>query len=318
MLVALHHAASGLGPAATAAWIAAGASLLTLLGSAGMQAFGIRRVSKDTNANVRQQLAEERVRSLNERFATAADRLGADQPAVRLAGVYAMAGLADDWQESRQTCVDVLCAYVRMPYEPDPGEAAPAAERLAFRASQQVRHTAIRVIADHLRPGAATPWQGLRFDFRGARFDGGDFLHVEFSDGEVIFSRAEFADGDFHFSGAEFSGSTVYFQESQFSGGTVSFSYAKFSGGQVDFLNAEFSGADVYFFNAEFSGGQVSFPSSYFSGGQVYFDDAKFSGGQVDFGDVRTWSKPPSFDFTGAPPPGVTMPPDPLVESAAD
>ena len=34
------------------------------------------------------------------------------QPAaVRLAGMYAMAGLADDWKENRQTCVDVLCAY---------------------------------------------------------------------------------------------------------------------------------------------------------------------------------------------------------------
>ena len=30
--------------------------------------------------------------------------------AIRLAGVYALAGLADDWQENRQTCVDVLPA----------------------------------------------------------------------------------------------------------------------------------------------------------------------------------------------------------------
>ena len=40
-----------------------------------------------------------------------------------------MAGLADDWPENRQTCVDVLCAYLRMPYEPDPGESASAPER---------------------------------------------------------------------------------------------------------------------------------------------------------------------------------------------
>ena len=31
-----------------------------------------------------------------------------------------MAVLADDWEENRQTCVDVLCAYLRMPYAPDP------------------------------------------------------------------------------------------------------------------------------------------------------------------------------------------------------
>lgn len=65
--------------------------------------------------------AEEReaTRLLNERFTTAAGQLGDGQPAVRLAGVYAMAGLADDWPQQRQTCVDVLCAYLRMPYEPD-------------------------------------------------------------------------------------------------------------------------------------------------------------------------------------------------------
>jgi hypothetical protein len=46
-------------------------------------------------------------------------QLGDDQPAVRLAGLHAMAGLADDWKQNRQTCVDVLCAYLRLPYDPD-------------------------------------------------------------------------------------------------------------------------------------------------------------------------------------------------------
>ncbi|MBT2511344.1 hypothetical protein J7I98_37125 [Streptomyces sp. ISL-98] len=57
---------------------------------------------------------------LAERYTTAADQLGHDEAAVRLAGVYAMARLADDWIEQRQVCIDVLCAYLRMPYEPDP------------------------------------------------------------------------------------------------------------------------------------------------------------------------------------------------------
>jgi hypothetical protein len=37
---------------------------------------------------------------------------------VRLAGVYAMGELADDWQAGQQACIDVLCAYLRMPYTP--------------------------------------------------------------------------------------------------------------------------------------------------------------------------------------------------------
>ena len=97
-------------------------------------------------------LGEQRTRTLNERFATAAEQLGSDKPAaVRLAGVYAMAGLADDWEENRQTCVDVLCAYLRMPYEPDPGQDAPEPQRLDFQALREVRHTVIRVITAHLK-----------------------------------------------------------------------------------------------------------------------------------------------------------------------
>jgi hypothetical protein len=80
---------------------------------------------------------------------------------VRLAGVYAIAGLADDWEENRRTCVDVLCVYLRMPYEPEPGQDAPKPQRLAFQAIREVRHTVIRVVAAHLQKDAAVSWQGL-------------------------------------------------------------------------------------------------------------------------------------------------------------
>src|SRR6266487_6467267 len=167
-------------PGVEAALIAGGVGVLTLIGTLAAQFYSIRSTRSDTEKTRKQQseqlhttlaeqreqlaatladqreqldktLAQQRDRTLNERFATAADRLGSDKPpAVRLAGVYAMAGLADDWVENRQTCVDVLCAYLRMPYEPDPGDEAPVAERLAFQASREVRHTVIRVITAHL------------------------------------------------------------------------------------------------------------------------------------------------------------------------
>jgi hypothetical protein len=119
--------------------------------------------------------AHDRARVLNERFTAIAAQLGDAQPAVRLAGVHAMAGLADDWRANRQTCIDVLCAHLRMPYEPDPGEGAPAAERLALRAGREVRHTVIRVITAHLQRDAAVSWRGCNFDFTGIIFDGGTF-----------------------------------------------------------------------------------------------------------------------------------------------
>src|SRR5215467_13602177 len=193
-------------------------------------------------------LAEQRIRTLNERFDTVAEHLGGDKPpAVRVAGVYAMAGLADDWPEHRQMCVEVLCAYLRMPYEPEPGDDAAVEKRLAFQASREIRHTVVRVIAAHLNGTAPVSWCGLNFDFAGAVFDGGDFSGAKFPGGTVNFVGAEFSGGMVSFSGAEFSGGTVNFAGAKFCGAGVNFFLAKFSGGMVDFAGAKISGGAVGF-----------------------------------------------------------------------
>ncbi len=219
--------------------------------------------------------AHDRTRVFNERFTAIATQLGDAQPAVQLAGVHAMAGLADDWKQNRQTCVDVLCAYLRLPYDPDPGDQARQAERTAYQANREVRHTIIRLISAHLRPEATVSWQGLNFDFTGVVFDGGDF------------SGAEFAGGTVGFGGAVFSGGEVRFATARFSGGTVGFGRAVFAGGTVDFRGAVFSGGTVGFGRAEFSGGTVRFGGAEFSGGTVGFGGAVFSGGEVSFARRR-------------------------------
>jgi uncharacterized protein YjbI with pentapeptide repeats len=262
-----------------------------------------RQQLNETLAAQREQLDITHTRTLNERFATAAGQLGSDKPAaVRLAGVYAMAGLADDWEESRQTCVDVLCAYLRLPHDPDPGDDADPAERTAYRANREVRHTVIRVIATHLQADAAVSWQGLDFDFASAVFDGGDFRGAVFSGGQVCFRGAVFSGGQVRFGGARFSGGTVDFSEARFSGGEVNFVHAEFSGGQVCFLGAEFSGGMVLF-GASFSGGTVDFRVARFSGSEVLFDQAGFSGGEVNFGHAKFSGGRVSFDgaeFSGS------------------
>ena len=106
-------------PTVVAAIIAAAVSGLTLVGTLAAQYFGRRGTKEDTEKAFAEQraqltetlkaqsdqlnktLAEQRTRTLNDRFATAAEQLGDDKPpTVRLAGVYAMAGLADDWEEN--------------------------------------------------------------------------------------------------------------------------------------------------------------------------------------------------------------------------
>jgi Pentapeptide repeats (9 copies) len=268
----------------------------------------------------------EAARLFNERFGETAGQLGHDNAAVRLAGVYAMARLADDWPAQRQTCVDVLCAYLRMPYQPDPGPDAPPADQQDYRSLREVRHTVIRVITAHLQPGnsrtpTAQDWRGLSLDFTGTVFDGGNFGGAEFTGGEVRFGGARFGGGEVSFGGAEFTGGEVRFGGARFGGGRVRFGLAEFAGGEVGFDSAQFTGGRVSFHGAEFTGGRVgfgrarfgggavSFGSAQFAGGAVSFGSARFAGGAVDFSDAGHWSAPPSgIDWNNPTPRGVVAP----------
>ena len=247
-----------------------------------------------------------------ERFTTAVSQLGDDSAAVRLGGVHALAGLADDapTQDLRQTCIDVLCAYLRLPYtaEADLSDGDTAA-RHNYLALREVRHTVIRLIRNHLRldPDHPHSWQGRDFDLTDVTFDDGDLSGAVFSGGTVDFSRAVFSSGSIDFFGAQFSGATVDFGGAIFSGATVDFrnvvffggivdfSGAKFTGGMVGFRKAIFHGSTVEFVGAEFLGGTVDFAGAEFvshtvsffsvhiSGGILDFRRAKFSGGTVTF-----------------------------------
>ncbi|MFF0059898.1 pentapeptide repeat-containing protein, partial [Streptomyces microflavus] len=230
---------------------------------------------------------------LAERYTKAAEQLGHDQAAVRLAGVYAMARLADDWEEQRRVCVNVLCAYLRMPYETDTGAEG------YMKGEREVRLTIIRTIRDHLQdPATATTWCGYDLDFTDAVFDGGDFAGVQLIGGTVSFSGATFSAGTVHFSGATFSGSTVHFNRATFSGSTVHFNRATFSGSTIYFNAATFSSGTVNFSTATFSGGRVHFNAATFSGSGALFNGAKFSGSTVNF-NVATFSGG-RVDFNGA------------------
>ncbi|WP_329580918.1 pentapeptide repeat-containing protein [Streptomyces sp. NBC_01361] len=240
----------------------------------------------------------EATRLHTERFTAAVTQLGDQSPAVCLGGVHSLAGLADDapTRDLRQTCIDVLCAYLRLPYiaETDlPDD--DAAARHAYVANREVRHTIIRLIRDHLRLEERHPrsWQGHHFDFTEVVFDGGDFTDARFTtarlpDGSVqstgaIFRGARFSGGVVDFGGAVFSGGRVNFGNARFSGSRVDFRGARFSGGEVDFVGADFSGGRVSFGGADFSGGKVDFGYAGVSGGRVDFRGADFSSGEVDF-----------------------------------
>ena len=233
--------------------------------------------------------------------------------AVRLAGVYAMAGLADDWPENRQTCVDVLCAYLRLPYDPDPGDDATRTERpltgrtgrcvtplsgSSPRISKLTRRCPGRAGTSTSRAWSSTAATSRRRLLRR----------------QVRLTGAEFSGGWSASTGARFSGSTVA------STALSSLVARSFVDGRVlrrqVFFGAEFSGGTVSFVDAEFSGGkvlqrrrvlrrQVSFIGAIlrrhgrlrrrhrrlrrrrFLRRPVHFDDANFSGGTVSFGSAE-------------------------------
>ncbi|MFI8308054.1 pentapeptide repeat-containing protein [Streptomyces sp. NPDC085927] len=289
---------------------------LTLVGAvlAGLYAYRKQLLSEgDAHRADASQLAH--------RYTTAAEQLGHEQAAVRLAGVYALARLADDWEEQRQVCIDVLCAYLRMPYQPDPDQADHKA------GEREVRHTVIRVIRDHLQqPDSPISWCTYAFNFTGALFDGGDFSHshfrgmadfggATFSSGTVYFSWVDLSDDSIvNFGDATFTdGSTVSFREATFTGasrayfhravfdhGTVVFSDATFTGdstvnfreatfndgGTVNFTHTNFSDSTVNFGDATFNGGTVNFTHARFAGGRVDFSGATRNGGRVNFTDA--------------------------------
>ncbi|WP_146251255.1 pentapeptide repeat-containing protein [Nocardia tenerifensis] len=148
------------------------------------------RVNEQTSITVANRAAAD---ALAKRYQDAAALLGHDRAAVRRAGVYAMARLADDWPEQRQVCVDVLCGYLKMP---------PVNEK----SEPEVRAAITDVLAAHLRRDTTeVSWSDLRIDLSYAHLDQLDFSDTVFrrrvNFREAMFARtclmdkAEFAEG---------------------------------------------------------------------------------------------------------------------------
>ncbi|QVJ02778.1 hypothetical protein KGD82_11145 [Nocardiopsis eucommiae] len=103
-------------------------AIVTGLGATALLVINYRRQVTTEAENKRAEAAVERenLKLFDERFTNAYTELGSEHPAVRLGAVHALANLADDAPEYRedlvQTVVNVLCAYIRMPYTPEPEE----------------------------------------------------------------------------------------------------------------------------------------------------------------------------------------------------
>ncbi len=88
------------------------------------------RRQRSTEVSAVHTITDATERRVTELYTKAADQLGSDKAPVRLAGLYALGRLAQDNPSQRQTIVNVICAYLQMPYTP-PGATPvePSADR---------------------------------------------------------------------------------------------------------------------------------------------------------------------------------------------
>ncbi|GAA2986301.1 pentapeptide repeat-containing protein [Streptosporangium longisporum] len=268
-------------------------------------------LAKEVAEHTKHDATERRVTDL---YVKAAEQLGHDQAAVRLAGLYALERLAQDNPGQRQTIVNVICAYLRMPYTPprpaDPEQERKAALREARRryhathisgtsptrpalapaedleGERQVRLTAQRILSEHLRderpaeqrdttsPGPRF-WPGMRIDLTGATLIDLDFSHCHIA--EATFTKATFT-GDARFSKVTFTGDAE-FGEATFAGDAW-FRETFFSGrahfGKVTFTRyAHFGGAT---FAAQTWPDKAAFPRDAFFGEAPHIGFTWFGG----------------------------------------
>ncbi|MFG1643581.1 pentapeptide repeat-containing protein [Amycolatopsis sp. NPDC049252] len=175
-------------------------------------------------------------RRVTEIYSKAADQLGSDKAPVRLAGLYSLERLAGGYAPHRQTIVNVLCAYLRMPYD----VGAKDLEEL------QVRKTAQRILMLHLRAGSVEQpnegfWSDVDLDFSGATLVGLNLTHCSIRSivcfGTEFHELTSFRGTEFRtkadFNQAEFK-NRVDFRGTVFGGSRDSFNGALFAG-PVDF-----------------------------------------------------------------------------------
>ncbi|WP_235921375.1 pentapeptide repeat-containing protein [Lentzea tibetensis] len=175
-------------------------------------------------------------RRVTELYGKAADQLGNDKAPVRLAGLYALERLAVANTAHRQTIVNLLCAYLRMPFDP-PSEAGGRPRlRDENRAQElEVRQAAQSLLVNHLRTGEGQ-WADVELNLAGATL-------VKLTLTHASVRAASFA-------GARFVGPAT-FRGSTF--GTADFRGARFTG-LADFRRASFVREPAVFRGAEFLG----------------------------------------------------------------
>lgn len=152
-------------------------------------------------------------RRITEIYSKAVEQIGSANAAVRIGGLYALERVAQDHPIHRRTVTSVICAYLRMPFEPPDSrlstEKLSADEELRHRErlqEGQVRLTAQRILHRHLQPRLEDIYWGVTdIDLTYAYLRSVNFREANLS--SASFARANIQWAEFigaNLSGAEF------------------------------------------------------------------------------------------------------------------
>jgi Pentapeptide repeats (8 copies) len=122
------------------------------------------RQPRSTEISALKTIKDAHERRVTELYTMAAAQLGSDTAPVRLAGLYALERLVLHNPGQRQTIVNVISAYLQMPYTPPEAGAPPEEGTASEKGAQEdrVRTAAQRILHRHLWKTAAEQlrWQG--------------------------------------------------------------------------------------------------------------------------------------------------------------
>jgi uncharacterized protein YjbI with pentapeptide repeats len=261
----------------------------------------------------------DRDRNTDERFVKSVELLGHDADQVRVGALHALAGLARDRGDYAQTVLDVLCSYLRRPFQNPNLSDAPD---LDAERELQVRLTAQRLIGE-LLPKVGSDQAGFDLDLTGASLEYLDLSGRKI--GELSLRRAQLLSTT-NFNDCEVTGAAM-FTDATFVRGRLN---GNFYCRRVTFHDRAWFRRTKFGFLADFEGttfaGDAHFRNAVFAD-QALFADATFRSSLdlwearfVKFADLRINGQPKvvSLYNTLVDPEWVRLPPSWALSSLPD
>jgi hypothetical protein len=209
LLLAFFGSGSARDQARLDAFRTAGTTVVGIGGAVALLLAARRQRTTELTLELQQDVAANAAHDADERrftevYSKAADQLGNDKAPVRLAGLYAMERLGQANPPQRQMIVNVVCAYLRMPFVAGirpvaDASAAVYAEHRDWSQEQQVRMAALHVLFRHRNPEAArlgNDWD-VWLDLDNARLDEAELSGMDLAGASLYratLARADLSD----------------------------------------------------------------------------------------------------------------------------